>query len=140
MPESRITSCGSIMARGRSYSVKMTRVARPVGRGKNFSGYYALIDAGEVLRRCFQVGAPRQVAFDVTDQPLRMKRGAAGVIAGHALENLQKFGSIMERAHNALQAVATVAAKQYSFLPVRARQIGEPFPIGGLRCDILGGT
>ena len=36
--ESTTTSCGWICLRGRSYSVTMTRVARPVGRGKVLSG------------------------------------------------------------------------------------------------------
>src|ERR1019366_4086778 len=36
---STITSCGSIVGRGRSYSVMMTRVALPLGRGWVLSGY-----------------------------------------------------------------------------------------------------
>jgi excinuclease ABC subunit C len=45
---------------------------------------------------------------------------------------LQKFGSVIGRAHDALQRVATVATKQYPFLAVRARHAGEPFSIGEL--------
>src|SRR2546422_621673 len=37
--ESTTTSCGSIVFRGRSYSVKMTRVDGPVGRGSVLSEY-----------------------------------------------------------------------------------------------------
>ena len=36
--ESAAASCGSVSFRGRSYSVMMTRVAFPVGRGYVFSG------------------------------------------------------------------------------------------------------
>src|SRR5215470_6249355 len=36
---STMTSCGSVVDRGRSYSVMMARVARPVGRGKVLRGY-----------------------------------------------------------------------------------------------------
>src|SRR2546427_542436 len=36
---STMTSCGWIVARGRSYSVMTTRVPRPVGRGSVFSSY-----------------------------------------------------------------------------------------------------
>ncbi|HEU5276354.1 MAG TPA: hypothetical protein VFU97_22055 [Xanthobacteraceae bacterium] len=32
------TSCGAMVARGRAYSVMMTRVARPFGRGRVLSG------------------------------------------------------------------------------------------------------
>src|SRR6266850_879804 len=35
---STTTSCGSIVGRGRSYSVMMTRVPRPLGRGRLCSG------------------------------------------------------------------------------------------------------
>src|SRR6266849_5243148 len=37
--ESTTTSCGSIVARGRSYSVMMTCVAVPLGRGNVLRGY-----------------------------------------------------------------------------------------------------
>src|SRR4029450_4181182 len=36
---STITSCGSVVGRGKPYSVMMTRVARPLGRGKGLSEY-----------------------------------------------------------------------------------------------------
>src|SRR5258708_29471299 len=36
---STITSCGSVVDRGRSYSVMMARVARPVGRARALRGY-----------------------------------------------------------------------------------------------------
>src|SRR6185295_19332922 len=37
--ESTTTSCGCIVGRGMSHSVMMTRVARPLGRGKGLSSY-----------------------------------------------------------------------------------------------------
>ena len=37
--ESAAASCGSVSGRGRSYSVTITRVALPFGRGSVFSGY-----------------------------------------------------------------------------------------------------
>ena len=37
--ESTITSCGIVSGRGGSYSVTITRVALPLGRGRVLSGY-----------------------------------------------------------------------------------------------------
>src|SRR5215510_14022617 len=37
--ESAAASCGSVSERGRSYSVMITRVALPFGRGSVFNGY-----------------------------------------------------------------------------------------------------
>src|SRR5215470_9313399 len=136
----RLNSCaGQIVLRENDACGPTARTRKDLQRIVPTGGL-AQIYAGEVVRRSVQVGAPRQVALDVTDQPLGMKRRAAWVIASHTFEDLQKFASVMRRAHDTLQRVATVATKQYSFLVVRARHTGEPFRIGELRCDILSGT
>src|SRR4029077_7260316 len=46
---SRITSCGSMVGRGRSYSVTSTLPARPVGRGSVLSAYCHLSDSDRLM-------------------------------------------------------------------------------------------
>ncbi len=93
----------------------------------------AEIDAGEPFRRRRACGsraryrahgiarAAAEIAPRRADQPLRLQRRAAGIVAGHAVEDLHEFIRVVLRIHDALVAVATVAGEQEFLLLVRAR-------------------
>jgi len=81
----------------------------------------AQVDAGEPFRGLPAVAAALDVANRSACEPLRLERRAAGVITGHALENLHEAVGVVRRLHDALDRVAAVAVEQEPLLRVRAR-------------------
>ena len=125
---STITSCGWISFRGRSYSVMMTRVARPLGARRGLeleamrrgvllrlsaSRYPAKLSASAGLT----VGPPMRA-----DQPLRLHVGGARIVGAHALEHLQEVVAVVLRFENAVQRMAVRAVEQVALQIVRARR------------------
>ena len=97
----------------------------------------AQVDAGEPFGGGLVGVADR--AQRVADQPLRLARRAARIIAAHALEDLRELVGVVGRAHDALDGVAAVAVEQERFLLVGARHAHQPFGIGELARQVAGG-
>src|SRR5258708_7243681 len=97
----------------------------------------AQIDAGEPFRGLPAVAAALDVANRSAGEALRLQRRAAGVIAGHALENLHEAVGVVRRLHDALDGVAAVAVEQEPLLLVGARHARHPFGIGQVRGEIF---
>ena len=141
---STITSCGCASLRGRSYSVTMTRVARPFGRGSGLNWYSRRLgiaerEAREIFRRGLGgiAGDGGALAARPRQQRLRMGRGRARRIARHAQEHLLELGRAVRRRQHPLQGVAADAHGEECLLPGLARQAVEPFAARQLRDEIL---
>ena len=122
---SSTTSCGWICRRGRAYSVTMKRLERPVSRGSVLQrvgpGLLAQIDRGEILRDAFAAAALAERALRVADQPLRMLRRAARVVADHPVEDVDELLGVVLRAHDAVEVVAAHAVEQRLLFAGRCR-------------------
>ena len=73
-------------------------------------------------------------ALVAVEQALRLHVGGAGVVAAHALDDLQELRLRMLGVEDALQGVAVRAVQQLPLQVVGARGAGEPFGVGeGIR-------
>src|SRR6266581_4956655 len=80
---------------------------------------------------------PRNIWPKSEYQTLRLRRRAAGIVTGHALENLHEAVGVVRRLHDALERVAAVAVEEEALLLVRARHAHHPFGIGQVRGKIF---
>ena len=99
----------------------------------------AQIDRGEILRDHPHVGPLAERALRVADEPLRMLRRAAGVIADHPVEDFDELLAVVLRAHDAVEVVAAHAIEQRLLVLIGAREAREPFGVRHLLGQVLGG-
>ena len=140
-PFTMMTSCGSMVARGRSYSVMMTLVPRPFTRGSVLSSNScfmpgAQIDGGEILghlAEAFRIGGARLV-----HPPLRLDRLADLGIAVHARDHLHELVGVVARFHHPLEGVAAHAVDELELVVVGAGDAHHPFGIGELLAQVAG--
>src|SRR5258708_17504295 len=97
----------------------------------------AQVDAGEPFRGLPATAAALDVARRFPGEALRLQRRAAGVVAGHALENLHEAVGVVCRLHDALESVAAVAVEENPLLLVRAGLAQHPLGVGQVRGKIL---
>src|SRR6185503_10530553 len=96
----------------------------------------AQVDAGEPFCSLPAAAAALDVARRGAGEPLRLERSAAGIVAGHALEDLHEALRVVRRLHDPLERVATIAVEQEPLLLVRARHARHPFGVGELRGQV----
>ena len=147
--ESTTTSCGSAIFRGKSYSVMMTRVARPLGRGSVLNGYsHVSLELKLTLAShsaeppALGASSPAGLALHAADQRLWMRRGATRRVKCHALENLHEFIRAVSGPHDAFESVAIGAIRgEISFAyRCQARFRATPHWSTGRRDFWLGGA
>ena len=138
---STITSCGSIVFRGRLYSVMITRVAaRPHDAAASSANRvrptlcFRLI---AIVREIVGAGAeaPHQVRRG--DAPLRKQRKALIRVRRHPLEHVHELLRVVLRSQRSLERVAVRAARELLLLILRARNAREPFRVGELRREVV---
>ena len=98
----------------------------------------AEIDRRQILRHRLHAGGCTEVAAGIADEPLRILRRAAGIVAGHAVEHLHELVGIVGGGHDAVEIVTADAVEQRLFLGVGPRKACQPFGIGKLFCQISG--
>ena len=95
-------------------------------------GLLAQIDGGEIFRGRLHAGPLAECAARVADEPLRVLRRAAGIVADHPIEDVDELLGVVVRAHDAVEVVAAHAIEQRLLLLVGAGKAHEPFRIGHL--------
>src|SRR5262249_43456677 len=91
----------------------------------------------EPFRGLPAVAAALDVARRLAREALRLERRAAGIVSGHALEDLHEAVGVVARLHDALYRVAAVAVEQEALLLVGARHARHPLGVGELRGEVL---
>ena len=84
-------------------------------------GFLAEIDRGEIFRDHPHVRPLAERALRVADEPLRMLRRAARVIADHPVEDVDELLAVVLRAHDAVEVVAADAVEELPSCPDRCR-------------------
>ena len=98
----------------------------------------AQVDVGEPFRDRLHVAAAVADALEVAVEFLRPLRRAAGIIAGHAVDDRLETVGVVLRAHDAFQRVAADAIEQVLLVLLLARHADDPFGIGQLGGEVFG--
>jgi hypothetical protein len=84
--------------------------------------------------------APAEITARCADEPLRVLRRAARIVASHPLKHLQELVGVVPGIHNGHVGMAAVAGKQKLLLLVGAGHARQPLGVGELPGEIAGRT
>ncbi len=131
------TSCGWMWASGRSYSVKMTFVDLPVGRGSVLSGNCQVSCWLKLM-----VASHSAIGLTLPRSRMRWKLpasrcGRSGVVPGivgrHPVDDVDQALGVVGRLHDAFERVAADAVEQELLLLLGAGHAVQPLGIGEMR-------
>src|SRR3954454_18644389 len=140
-PFTMITSCGSMVGRGRSYSVMMTLVPRPLTRGRVLSSNSCFMPELRLMVARYSATLRKRSGLAARDWSTR-RCGFIGLahlgIAVHARDHLHELVGVVARFHHPFQGVAAHAVDQLELVVIGAGDAHHPFGIGELFAEVAG--